>query len=132
MKDPIKITIPLVPVTKKNHQRIAKNRKTGQLFILPSGNFEQYKRDCRPFLGRYRGNGCINHAVNVRCEFYMPTRRRCDLVNLLEAVDDLLTDYGIIEDDNSQIVAGHDGSRVRYDKNNPRTEIEITEMEADA
>jgi hypothetical protein len=40
--------------------------------------------------------------------------------------------YGIIEDDNSQIVAGHDGSRVRYDKNNPRTEIEITEMEADA
>ena len=131
MKDPIKITIPLVPVTKKNHQRIAKNRKTGQLFILPSGNFEQYQRDCRPFLGRYRGR-FINHAVNVRCEFYMPTRRRCDLVNLLDAVDDLLTAYGIIEDDNSQIVAGHDGSRVRYDKNNPRTEIEITEMEADA
>ena len=131
MKDPIKITIPLVPVTKKNHQRIAKNRKTGQLFILPSGNFEQYQRDFRPFLGRYRGR-FINHAVNVRCEFYMPTRRRCDLVNLLEAVDDLLTAYGIIEDDNSQIVAGHDGSRVRYDKNNPRTEIEITEMEADA
>lgn len=125
----LRITIPIAPVTKKNSQRIAKNRKTGRSFVLPSEKFEQYQRDCRPFLGRYIGNGCINQAVNVRCVFYMPTRRRCDLVNLLEAVDDLLTAYGIVEDDNCQIIAGHDGSRVRYDKNNPRTEIEITEME---
>nr|DAZ39251.1 MAG TPA: Cytosine specific methyltransferase [Caudoviricetes sp.] len=32
-------------------------------------------------------------------------------------------------DDNSRIVAGHDGTRVLYDPKNPRTEIYITKME---
>lgn len=34
--------------------------------------------------------------------------------------------FGVIKDDNSRIVAGHDGSRVLYDKENPRVEITIT------
>ena len=55
----------------------------------------------------------------------MPTRRRVDLVNLLEATDDVLVHYGVLEDDNSNIIVSHDGSRVFYDKENPRTEIYI-------
>jgi hypothetical protein len=31
----------------------------------------------------------------------------------------------VLEDDNSQVVYGHDGSRVRSDRDNPRVEIEI-------
>ena len=62
----------------------------------------------------------------MRCLFYMPTRRVVDLVGLLQAIDDVLVHYGVIQDDNSRIVASHDGSRVLYDKANPRTEIEIT------
>lgn len=65
--------------------------------------------------------------VNVRCLFYMKTRRKVDLTNLLEAADDVLVKYHVLVDDNSQIVAGHDGSRVYYDKDNPRIEIDITE-----
>ena len=53
------------------------------------------------------------------------TRRRVDLVNLLEATCDMLVHYGILQDDKSDIVYSHDGSYVSYDKNNPRTEIEI-------
>ena len=56
----------------------------------------------------------------------MPTRRRVDLLNLLEASLDILVDAGILEDDNSSIVVSHDGSRVLYDKENPRAEITIT------
>ena len=48
-----------------------------------------------------------------------------DLVNLQEATLDVLVKYGVILDDNSNIVASMDGSRVLYDKNNPRTEIDI-------
>ena len=55
----------------------------------------------------------------------MQTRRRVDLLNLLEATLDILVDARILEDDNSNIVGGHDGSRVLYDKENPRTEIFI-------
>ena len=43
--------------------------------------------------------------------------------------DDILVYYGILKDDNFMIVAGHDGSRVKVDRVNPRTEIFITRME---
>jgi Holliday junction resolvase RusA-like endonuclease len=58
----------------------------------------------------------------------MPTRRRTDLTNLLEAVDDLLVHAGIIADDHYGIVEAHDGSRCFVDKDNPRTEITITRI----
>ena len=64
--------------------------------------------------------------MNIQCLYYMQTRRIVDLVGLLQGTDDLLTDAGVIKDDNSRIVAGHDGSRVLYDKENPRVEITIT------
>ena len=35
----------------------------------------------------------------------------------------------VLEDDNSKIVAAHDGSRVELDRKQPRVEIEIEEME---
>ena len=60
----------------------------------------------------------------------MPTRRKVDLTNLQEAADDMLVHFKVLEDDNMTIVAGHDGSRVRYDKENPRIEITITKMKA--
>ena len=77
-----------------------------------------------------RGKARIDYPVNVKCVFYMPTRRRVDLTNLLEAVDDVLVRSGVLADDHSGIVVSHDGSRVLYDKENPRTEVEITGWEA--
>ena len=55
----------------------------------------------------------------------MKTRRRVDLVNLLEALDDVLVVGGCVIDDNCKIISSHDGSRVLYDKLNPRIEVEI-------
>jgi Holliday junction resolvase RusA-like endonuclease len=59
----------------------------------------------------------------------MQTRRKVDLTNLLNAINDILVKYEILADDNSSIVFSMDGSRVFYDKENPRTEITITEVE---
>lgn len=70
----------------------------------------------------------IDYPVNVKCIFFMQTRRKVDSLNLLASIDDLLVSAGILEDDNSRIVAAHDGSRVYYDKDNPRTVIRITRM----
>ena len=55
----------------------------------------------------------------------MKTRRKVDILNLQAATDDLLVLADIIQDDNSSIVKSHDGTRVYYDKENPRTEIYI-------
>ena len=49
-----------------------------------------------------------------------------DLPNLLNSICDVLVKHHVIVDDNKDIVASFDGSRVDYDKENPRVEIEIT------
>lgn len=118
--------IPLNPRTKKNSQKIITNPRTRAPMILPDQKYRDYEREAGWFLKRppepFKG------PVNVKCIFYRDTRRRCDLTNLLEAIDDILVKYGILEDDNFEIIAGHDGSRVKVDKEHPRTEIEITTM----
>lgn len=121
----IHITIPLVPVTKKNSQRIVLVR--GRPLILPSQKYKDYERDALPALLLHRKH--ITQPVNVRCLYYMPTRRRVDLCNLLEATCDLLVHHGVLEDDNSAVVVSHDGSRVLYDKERPRTEVFIEEVQ---
>lgn len=117
----IKFVISLTPISKKNSQQILVNRKTGKPFIAPSAKYKQYLKDCAQYMPKVN----IDEPVNVRCLFYMPTRRKCDLTNMLESVDDVMVYYGVLEDDNSNIVVGHDGSRVLYDKFNPRTEVYI-------
>lgn len=118
----IKITIPLPPITKKNSQRILHNKKTGRMFIAPSEQYKAYEQTALWYLPK---GETINKPVNVKCLFYMATRRKCDLTNLLEAVDDILVTGGVLADDNYTIIESHDGSRVYYDKENPRTEIYI-------
>ena len=123
----LEFTIPLPPITKKNSQRIFVNGKTGKPFIMPSAQYKEYEQSAGWFVPREG----IDYPVNVKCLFYMPTKRKVDLTNLLEAVCDVLVKCGCIKDDCSDIVVSHDGSRVLYDKENPRTEIFIEEAEND-
>ena len=111
------------PRTKKNSQRLV--HLGGRMIPLTSKAYSDYERDC---LAQITGDKrkAIDCPVNVQAVYYMRTRRRVDLTNLLEATDDILTAAGVILDDHSGIVAGHDGSRVYYDKQNPRVEIDIT------
>lgn len=119
----LKITIPIAPRTKKNSMQIITVK--GRPMLIPSKLYKQYEKDCKPFMPNPKPNICS--PVNVKCTYYMPTKRRVDLTNLLEATDDMLVHYGVLEDDNRNIVTSHDGSMILYDKSSPRTEIEITE-----
>ena len=126
----IKYIVKLPPVSKKNSQQILTNRKTGRPFIMPSSKYRQYEREAAWFL-KPRPPRPIECEVSVKCLFYMPTRRRVDLNNLLEAATALLVSAGVLKDDHCGIVVSHDGSRVLYDKESPRTEITITRMPGD-
>ena len=119
----IQFTIPLAPISKKNSQQILRNPRTGKPFIVPSKKYKEYEEAARWFLPKIP---TITTAVNVKCLFYMPTHRKCDLTNMLEAVDDILVGASVLQDDNFTIVQSHDGSRVLYDKEHPRTEVYIT------
>lgn len=124
----IKYTIELPPITKKNSQQILINRKTGRPFIMPSKKYKEYEKDALYYLPKRAGMP-LEGPVNVKVLFYMTTRRKTDLTNLLEAVDDIMVKAGIVVDDNYKVIAAHDGSRCYYDKENPRTEIYITDFE---
>ena len=72
----------------------------------------------------------INKPINLKCVYYRADKRRVDLVNLLEATCDVLVKYKVLEDDNYKIIKSHDGSRVCFDKENPRVEIFIEDFKS--
>ena len=112
------------PITKKNSQRLIRNR-SGQVIPLPSKAYTEYEAAAGWFLKPLG----IDYPVNIKALYYMPTRRKVDKTNLESALCDILVKHGVVTDDNSRIIAGTDGSRVLYDKDNPRTEIYITPMQ---
>lgn len=115
-------TIPLPPRTKKNSQVIAK--RNGRTFLVQSKLYRQYEKDCLKLLEAPEKP--IDEPINLQCKFFMQSRRRVDLTNLLSAINDILVKAKVLQDDNHNIVYSMDGSRVFYDKEHPRTEIEIT------
>lgn len=115
----MKFTIPIEPRTKKNSQQIIVTN--GRPMIIPSKAYKEFEEAALWFIEKIG----IDYPVNVKAHFYMKTKRRVDLTNLLEALDDVLVKGGCLIDDNCQIIASHDGSRVFYDKDNPRIEVEI-------
>lgn len=124
----LRIVIPLDPVTKKNSSQIfLKKTNTGKKvpFISPSERYKGYEYLCG-FVLKAVG---IDYPVNVKACFYMKTRRRVDLTNLNEALHDVLVGCGTLADDNAAVIVSTDGSRVYYDKDNPRTEVWITPAE---
>lgn len=119
----IKFTVNLPPISKKNSQQILINKATGRPFIMPSKQYKEYEKAALWFIPKVE---TIDKPVNVQCLFYMPTQRKCDLVNMQEAILDVMVKAGLIADDNYTIVQSMNGSRVFYDKKYPRTEVYIT------
>lgn len=116
------------PATKKNSMQIFKNSRTGQPFLTQSKRYKDYARDCgKQITSKYQLK--VDYPINLKCVYFRQTKHRVDLTNLLAATCDILTDYGVIADDNYKIVKTVDGSRVDFDKSNPRVEIEIERIE---
>lgn len=123
---PIRFSIDLTPVTKKNHQNIYKT-KDGKRFVSPSKQYQNYEASALWMIPKSPGRP-ITDRVNIQYRFVMPTRCRCDLTNLEEAIDDILVKAGLLADDRYAIIAGHDGSRVVYRKGVGRTDVIITPL----
>lgn len=136
VQNEIKYTVLGDARTKKNSQMIAGAgkrcpvcKKPEKQWIRQGKPHDEFKRRAMEQLRPIPATP-IESEVNVKCLFYMATRRKVDSLNLLAAIDDLLVDTQIIADDNSRIVVAHDGSRVLYDPQNPRVEITITMLES--
>ncbi len=120
----LRFVIPLNPRTKKNNQNIYVNKKTGKPFVSQNDRYKQYESAAGLFMPKLKEP--INEPVNIRALYYRDSNRIVDLNGLNQCLHDVLVKYKVIEDDNSRIVVSTDGSRALFDKECPRTEIEIT------
>lgn len=121
----ITIEIPLLCRPKKNSQSIVYNKATHKRVIIQSDRYLEFERQCGYFLKKYAMN--VNTPINLKCLFYVPDRRRRDIANLLNGIQDILVKYHVIEDDNFNIVKSVDGTRIIYEKGIEKTIIEISE-----
>ena len=125
--------IPIRPVTKKNSQQIIKSK--GRPMIIPSAQYRKYEKDAGCYL--IPSEPPIAYPINVKCTYYFHPnkdgsipKKNPDLVNLIEATNDILVKHRIVADDNCTIIVSHDGSSVIYDSiHDEGTEIEISEKE---
>lgn len=124
-RDKICFTIPVAPVTKKNHGEIIYNKNTGKHQYIPSKQYRAYASEA----GWYVPALHINEPVNIKAVYYKKDRRKSDLVNFHQALFDVMVEREALTDDNDSIIVSTDGSRTMYDKENPRTEVEITFLE---
>jgi Holliday junction resolvase RusA-like endonuclease len=128
-KDIIIINLPLQARSKKNSQQIVYNKYTHKPMIIQSKLYKNFERECGLFLKRYKNN-IITYPINLKCLFFVNDKRKRDLTNLENAIADILVKYEILEDDNYNIIAGWDGSRIIYRKDkDPEIIIEISKME---
>ena len=119
--DGISFQIPYPPA---HHGRIMLLGEASRL--MPNEEYERYAKAVIPFLqANFEKCGTIDYPVNLKCVFHINEQHKGVLSGYLQAVQDVLVVAGILEDDNSNIVASVDGSAVLYDKENPRTEITI-------
>ena len=126
----MKITFYGPPVTKKNSQRLI-TLPNGRMIPIPSKAYKNWEKEClKQVIGKHRTG--INTPINLMAVIFKKDLRKSDLANYLAAVCDMLVKAGVIEDDNFNIVAGHDGSRISLDRKNPRVEITITDLTVDS
>lgn len=124
----MQIIIPIIPRSKKNSQEIVFNRKTGRRMVIQNKKYTEFEKECKKYIPILR-EPPINYPINLKCKFYVPDARKRDIANYLEAIQDVLVKYKILEDDNYNIVASIDGCSMQIDRENPRIEIEITKKE---
>lgn len=83
----------------------------------------------------------LHVPVNAKIVTYLPTRAKVDASNLYQAIEDVLQAHterckekcqihaGILTNDSQ--IESHDGSRRRYDPEDPRVEITLTRAKED-
>ncbi len=123
------------PRTKKNSQQFS--RRGGKPCLRQSEVYQKYKKEFLFQMSELKkenpevfDNLPIDRPVNISCTYYRGDNRRVDLVNLQNGTLDLLTEAGIIKDDNCDIVQSMDGSRVYKKKDGevPRVVINISDF----
>lgn len=107
--------------------------KSGRRILLPSKQYKAFEEEAmKQLLWMYGNIEPIDYPVNLKAIFYREANYKSDLVNYMQALQDVLVKGGVLKDDNVKIVQSIDGSRLFTDKNYPRIEVEIERVKDDS
>jgi len=120
--------------SKKNSKRIIYNRSTGKPMIISSKKYDKWEKDAIKQMENDKVPKLkLGEKMNAKIIIFRKNRLggSGDLNNFLQGPLDLLVKAGVLKDDNRNIIYSTDGSRMFYDKDNPRVEIELTLSDED-
>ncbi len=101
--------------------------RNGRIVNIPSKIHAAWERQALVSLQtQYRGQ--FDGPVSVTCEFYNKDKRLRDIDNQQSAVLDLLVKSGLLKDDNYLNVVELHGYFKGIDKENPRVQIKVSEV----
>jgi len=106
--------------SKKNSRITLRNGRT-----IPSKAYTAWHSIAEAQLLDLANEG-LDEPLSITYQFYLPDRRRTDLSNKIESVNDLLVDIGFITDDNANILSVLHVYYMGVDKENPRCEIGVS------
>lgn len=119
-------TILSPPRTKKNHQRIIINKRTGRPMVIGGNSARAWESDgVLQLQSQWHRDGGIAQPVQLTATFFRD-RKTGDLGNYLAAVCDALQKSGVVVND--RWIASFDGSRLASDPDNPRVVLYLTTM----
>lgn len=124
----------IVP-SKKGNQIVGFNSQTQTPFLTSSRKFKEWHSQHLDVFKKWRDKIELENLVRIpivraklKIIFYFPNTIRRDLGNKAETIYDMLTDAGIIADDNFMVL--NPITLLGYVKrDNPRTEVYLTIME---
>ena len=64
---------------------------------MPSKAYEKYEKECKSYMPNVESP--IDYPVNIKAIYHMPTSRKVDLINLHEALHDILVHYHVLADE---------------------------------
>jgi len=113
--------------SKKNSKQIIINKKTGKPMIISNKNYYNWVRDNKVLFADTEIPKW-KYPVEIHIWLYRKSHHRFDWNNISQAITDFLVDVGVIEDDSAEYCIPI-YENYYYDKENPRAEIIIKEIE---
>lgn len=122
----MKITILGQTPAQKNNKSIAYNRGTGKPFIMSNQAVKTWQESAKYQIARYANS--FKGKVRVDYQFYVKDNRKRDTDNMIATINDALQASQVITGDHWQVLEIGSG-KAEIDKNNPRAEITITDLD---
>lgn len=122
MPPDLKIVFQGIPPSKKNSKKIMYMR--GKPIIVSSDSHKAWHTENMWLLKKVKAK--FVDPVKMKCTFFPKDKRAHDSTNVVESINDILVDAGIIKDDNWFLLPDIHLLFGGVDPQNPRVEVEIT------